>query len=341
MPSYVRIPAKPSRRFSAFTLIELLVVIAIIAVLIALLLPAVQQARESARRTQCKNNLKQIGLALHNYHDVSNMFPYSTSFSASVANPSNGNNLKEIKNSTGWVCLLPYFDQAPLFNTINSSAAMGSWLNGTSLPLSGGGTVPAANAAAGNTKLIALLCPSDSGKQFHGGFDGNYGCVAGVNSYKSNYGFSTYSGQGYSLWVNEPQYTRSMFGAMSNASMRDLSDGSSNTVAVAETTLNIYDGETGSWACAQHVGNGVQFWNLNGQRKINDWACCGWGPGTPWSVANPAGKLGEWGTIGSMHTGGAQVLLADGTVRFISENIDSVTRQRLAQIADGNPLGEF
>ena len=339
MPSLVRFPVKPSRRFSAFTLIELLVVIAIIAVLIALLLPAVQQARESARRTQCKNNLKQIGLALHNYHDVANMFPYATSFSAVTVN---NNSLPNIKNQTGWVPLLPYFDQAPLFNTIDQSSAMGSWLNGGSKPLAGnGGVVPAANAAASNVKLTALLCPSDSGKQFHGGFDGNYGCVAGVNSYKSNYGFSTYTGQGSSMWVNENQYTRCMFGAMSNASMRDLSDGSSNTVAVAETTLNIYDGETGSWACAQHVGNGVQFWNLNGQRKINDWVCCGWGPGTPWSVSNPAGKLGEWGSIGSMHTGGAQVLLADGTVRFISENIDSVTRQRLATIADGNPLGEF
>ena len=338
MFSFVRFPAKTSRRISAFTLIELLVVIAIIAVLIALLLPAVQQARESARRTQCKNNLKQIGLALHNYHDVSNMFPYATSFSAVTAN---NMNLTEIKNQTGWVLLLPYFDQAPLYNTINHSAAMGSWLNGGSKPLAGGGTVPTANATAGSMKLVALLCPTDSGKQFHGGFDGYYGCVAGVNSYKSNYGFSTYDGQGSGIWSNEPQYSRGMFGAMSNASMRDLSDGSSNTVAVAETTLNIYDGETGSWACAQHVGNGVQFWNLNGQRKINDWACCGWGPGTPWSVQNPQGKLGEWGTVGSMHTGGVQVLLGDGTVRFISENIDGVTRQRLATIADGNVLGEF
>jgi hypothetical protein len=123
--------------------------------------------------------------------------------------------------------------------------------------------------------------------------------------------------------------------------MRDLADGSSNTVAIAETTLDVYDGITGSWACAQHVGNGVNFADLNGQRKINDWACCGWGPGTPWSVNNPQGKLGEWGTVGSVHVGGMHVLLGDGTVRFISENIDNSTRQRLGYIADGNPVGEF
>lgn len=323
----------------AFTLIELLVVIAIIAVLIALLLPAVQQARESARRTQCKNNLKQIGLALHNYHDVAQMFPYSSNAAASTANgiPTI---VPVIKNQTGWVLLLPYFDQGPLYNSIDHSSAMGSWKNGGSLPLAGT-TVPAANGAAAATKLIALLCPTDSGKPFFTAFDGNYGCVANLPSYKSSYGFSVKTGQPYGLWSNETQSNRGMFGSASNCQMRDLSDGSSNTVAIVETTLNVYDGITGSWACSQHVGNGIDFINLNGQRKINDWACCGWGPGTPWSLTEPAGTLGEWGTPGSMHTGGMHVLLGDGTVRFISENIDNTTRQRLGMIADGNPVGEF
>ncbi|HEY0983554.1 DUF1559 family PulG-like putative transporter [Schlesneria sp.] len=340
MKSFDPVSYKPRRYNRAFTLIELLVVIAIIAVLIALLLPAVQQAREAARRTQCKNNLKQIGLALHNYHDVAGMFPYASSFNAATAN---NNALPNIKNQSGWVLILPYFDQAPLYNRINHSAAMGGWKDNGSLPLAGiGGIVPPENAAAAAVKLNALLCPSDSGTPFiQGLLDGNYGCDPSVNSYKTNYGFCTTDGQGWNMWSKEDQYTRSMFGAMSTASLRDLTDGSSNTVAVVETTLNVHDGYTGSWACSQHVGNGIQFGNLNGQRKINDWACCGWGPGTPWSVQNPPGKLGEWGTPGSLHTGGVQALLGDGSVRFISENIDNTTRQRLAYIADGNPVGEF
>lgn len=333
-----RLPGRPRSGFRAFTLIELLVVIAIIAVLIALLLPAVQQAREAARRTQCKNNLKQIGLALHNYHDQAGMFPYSNESAASTVN-SNPSLFTAYKNQTGWVLLLPLFDQGPLYNTINTNAAMGGWLNSGSKPLAGGG-VPAANAAASNVKLNALLCPSDSGKQTFPGFDGNYGCASGIASYKSSYGFSA-SGQPSTLWTNLGQTTRTMFGAESNTTMRDLVDGSSNTVAIAETTLNVYDGITGSWACSQHVGNGVDFANLNGQRKINDWACCGWGPGTPWSINNPQGTLGEWGSVGSTHTGGLHVLLGDGSVRFISENIDSATRQRLGYIGDGNPVGDF
>ncbi len=327
-----------TRGSRAFTLIELLVVIAIIAILIALLLPAVQQAREAARRTQCKNNLKQIGLSLHNYHDTFNMFPYASNAAASTVN-SNSTIMTAYKNQTGWVLLLPYFDQAPLYNTLDHSAAMGRWANGGSLPLAGNGPTTA-NAAASAVKLAALLCPSDSGQQTFPGFDGNYGCQTGLASYKSTYGFSA-SGQPSTLWSNLGQTTRPMFGAQSNTTMRDLKDGSSNTVAIAETTLNVYDGITGSWACNQHVGNGVDFANLNGQRKINDWDCCGWGPGTPWSVKNPQGTLGEWGTVGSTHTGGMHVLLGDGTVRFISENIDGTTRQRLGYIGDGNPLGEF
>jgi len=327
---------------NAFTLIELLVVIAIIAVLIALLLPAVQQAREAARRTQCKNNLKQIGLALHNYHSSFNVFPYSVS--GSGPNAYNNPTILQVKNTTGWVQLLPYFDQAPLFNTINHSAAMGryrgpSWSSATQPYANGGPTVENANAAA--TKLVGLLCPSDTGQAFFPGFDGNYGCESNKMSYKSNYGFSVSPPFGDSGWDVQGQYSRALFGPESSSSMRDVSDGTSNSVAVAETTLNVYDGITGSWGCMQHVGQGVDFANLNGQRKINDWACCGWGPGTPWSVQNPAGKLGEWGTVGSLHTGGAQVLLVDGAVRFVSENIDGTTRQSLGYIADGRVVGEF
>ena len=104
-----------SRRTSGFTLIELLVVIAIIAILIALLLPAVQQAREAARRTQCNNHLKQIGLALHNYHDSLLVFPWGGSYGADFVNGSNTG-----ASGFNWrVFILPYMDQAPLYNKLS------------------------------------------------------------------------------------------------------------------------------------------------------------------------------------------------------------------------------
>ncbi|HUQ71374.1 MAG TPA: DUF1559 domain-containing protein, partial [Planctomycetaceae bacterium] len=135
-----------SRR-RGFTLIELLVVIAIIAILIALLLPAVQQAREAARRTQCRNNLKQLGLALHNYHDNFNIFPMG--FSDVVAGNAE-------RNGSGWAwsaMVLPYLDQAPLYNQFNFNVTPYNCVN-CAAPITG-------NQALVGTQLAAFSCPSD------------------------------------------------------------------------------------------------------------------------------------------------------------------------------------
>ena len=319
------------RRFRAFTLIELLVVIAIIAILIALLLPAVQQAREAARRSTCRNQLKQIGLALHNYHDAFAMLPYSANAPGYMGTVSGA----LVKNQTGWVLLLPYIDQTPLYNTINHSAAMGTWNPGGGT-LAGGATIVAPNATASGTKIGLFLCPSDDGPQTYPQGDGTYGCAAGIPSYRSSYGFSVQRAMVWdnstgNYWTNEARATRSMFGISGNANFRDVTDGLSNTVAVSETTLDVYDGVTASWACTQHVGIGIQFGdpaNIN----INNWYCCAWA--TPPNQQFRPGRLGEWGSPGSVHTGGMHVLMGDGAVRFISENISTVTRQRLAYIAD-------
>lgn len=319
----------------AFTLIELLVVIAIIAVLIALLLPAVQQAREAARRTQCKNNLKQLGLALHNYHDTFRVFPFAMSSPGA-------------KNITGLVMLLPYIDQAPMYNTLNFNLPMGKWnYNSTALT-----TMPAVNIAASTTRMAAFLCPSDNGTEYQGDDPTYYGAQTAGQTYKTCYAFSvtyghpaTYASatapQG--LWTSEAKTTKNMFGFESKCNMRDITDGTSNTVAMGETTLDSYNGPGQPWAITQHVGGAsIQFSSggTSGNNRINDWyAPASWASWT--SVKGTPGTLISWGSPGSIHTGGMQVLMGDGAVRFLSENLESITRQRLGYIADGSPLGEF
>ena len=324
----------------AFTLIELLVVIAIIAILIALLLPAVQQAREAARRTQCKNNMKQLGLALHNYHDVFSVFPFASAVST--------NSPTGKMNTTGLVMLLPYFEQAGLYNSLDFSLPMGKWFgNAAGTPLTT--APPAQNLKASTTKLAALLCPSDGGSQFQNNDATYYGCgTTGSISYKTSYAFSVWHNPGVKLgdamWVNEGQRDRCMFGMASNCSMRDISDGTSNSVAMAETTLNVYNGIGQTWSCVGHVsGASVCFRNLgtSGNNRLNDWTTpAGW---LGWGASNQSipGTAISWSSPSSTHTGGLQILLGDGSVRFLSENVSTVIVNRLGSIADGQVLGEF
>lgn len=336
------LPSKPqsfTRR--GFTLIELLVVIAIIAILIALLLPAVQQAREAARRTQCRNNLKQIGLALHNYHDTHSIFPFSTTSDGF----SSANSALQIKNHRGWSQLLPFVDQAPLYNQFNFNVAAGERTTGTGTILAAPSGLPTGgNEALVSRKLTFLLCPSDSGDPQYRGADSTYGIsaaahAAGFFGASTSYDFSIYTAQWTTPWLSQDRTLRRLFGKDSCSRIRDIVDGTSNTVAVVETTLEMHDGKTPKWGYAAHVGSGIDLASGNSP-KINDWRCCGWAS-PPWAQSNTVGKLGEWGTAGSLHTGGCHVLMGDGAVRFISENIDNTTRVRLAAIADGQVIGEF
>jgi prepilin-type N-terminal cleavage/methylation domain-containing protein/prepilin-type processing-associated H-X9-DG protein len=334
-----------------FTLIELLVVIAIIAVLVALLLPAVQQAREAARRSQCKNNLKQMGLALHNYAEQFNVLPYGTQASGQAAY-SIGTTVyapmpSGVKNITGWCALLPNLDQSALYNTMNFSAAMGPMLRAGGALANAAFTGP--NELAASQKIPMFLCPSDNGPQTCGPNSGTaYGCSTKLMSYKTNYGFSVAYGEQSPIWQAETlrataagQNTRCMFGENSNCGFRDVSDGLSNTVMVAETCLDVYDGVTESWACNQHVGAGIQFaFPPNGTGTINQWLCCSWAS-PAYTSSNVPGKLGEWGSPGSVHPGGMHVLLGDGSVRFISQNLNVVTQQNLGRIADSGIIGDF
>jgi len=329
-------------RRRAFTLIELLVVIAIIAILVALLLPAVQQAREAARRTQCKNNLKQFGLALHNYHDVFNMFPYAKGGTFGYGNTSrlDGN----YERRTGLISLLPYMEQATLYQQIDAGNPT------TSPPIPPGGPAPwsgTAPAPAVYTQKIAFFnCPTDPG------------IIASRGT--CNYAFSRGDYIGVDAGTGrDAQDSSGLFCLRRCFGMRDITDGSSNTIAMAErvqasfaingkATPTVKEGiivgvgaiTTTPGACIAAaasirqgdrytVGTNVKgkfssIW-CDGQPEINSFytvtppngpSCINDGNG------NADGAVGVFAPS-SMHTGGIQAVLADGSVRFISENIDT------------------
>jgi len=309
-----------SRR-RGFTLIELLVVIAIIAVLIALLLPAVQQAREAARRSQCKNNLKQIGLAQHNYHDNYQMFtpsavnPGTTSSATFV--PSG-----QVRNFTGYLYMFPYIDQAPLYSQINFSVASGraDW-QGT-----GGG---ADQTVLQNVKMPVFLCPSDIQYDTpHTAPPTNMYTITGAQ--RVSYGFvsdnTEYTANGACcLWSKSTAAGRAIFGGFNAAAnMRDIVDGSSNTMLLIETPLRKTSSSYGpfltAWTHTHYI--------IPTLYQIN----------RPYSPPNPLSYA--W-AAGSAHVGGCHTILADGSVRFLSQNMSSVTLAALQSCHGNEVVGEF
>ena len=309
-----------SSRRRGFTLIELLVVIAIIAILIALLLPAVQQAREAARRSQCRNNLKQLGLALHNYHDTYNTFPpgclavsyAGVAYSSPMSEPSR----TAVAGGWGWsVFVLPYLDQAPLYTALNP--------NGNNFPTSPNATT--------RTVLPVYICPSDpSGSIVFSTAMGGDG--AGNGHAKSNY--PAIFGSTSVNYINTATGpTRGIFWYNSNAKLRDVTDGASNTIMVTERNWDGGDSETRRGAvwvgkapgATTPLNSGNKYSNLVRAQNHEDWIIKG--------KNNNAAM--------SLHVGGVHFVLGDGGVRFISENTDGAVYQRLGQMADGEVLGEF
>ena len=316
-----------SRR--AFTLIELLVVIAIIAILIALLLPAVQQARESARRTQCKNNLKQIGLALHNYHDTHTKFPparLNVGFVGWGGPPQGGP--ARYTNASGWTMLLPFIEQGNLYAKYDhNQAASWSYVYGAYAPGDVQGD-PNVNYDVVKTKIAAFLCPTDSSNDYFYNSTNQYYSVSATNvgGARTNYDFNNWYGeyyyQGYS-YKFLPQEQRALFATSWSTDIAAIRDGTSNTVAVTETIREVWNGVPPAWGHAGHVQAGIDL----SRYPINTWQ---YGPNNPAYIASrKVGRLAEWGTAGSLHTGGCQVVLADGSVRYLSENIDVGTQGRL------------
>ncbi|NOX56622.1 MAG: DUF1559 domain-containing protein [Planctomycetes bacterium] len=336
-----------------FTLIELLVVIAIIAILIALLLPAVQQAREAARRTQCKNNMKQIGLAMHNYHDVYGVFPpgYITRQACYASSVWPACNLGEL-GLYGWgTFLLPYVDQSPLYELLQPGTRT----------LEQNLADPATRQAL-QQPVEMFLCPSDPGPSLNDFRSSsnryNFRVTDGANEYqiaRSNYVMVANAWDSTTPAVYPLAYGPPHGVGFSNSRIRfrDITDGTSNTLLVGERAY-IYKTANkvgGANVIGFSAANNVQSSSYG--RKGNGLAVLG-------ITYNGINALvgGEHDVRGfsSNHVGGAHFVLCDGSVHFISENIDyikdtvsrpgyvqriSTTFQRLAVRDDGQPVGDF
>lgn len=307
---------KRRRHARGFTLIELLVVIAIIAVLIALLLPAVQQAREAARRSQCKNNLKQIGLAIHNYHDVHNRVPPGQ-IATTTAQTNNSwcRGGGSFQYAPWTVLILPYIDQGPLYNLFDFDSPFVDSSNSFIDP----------NRQividAGAQRLVAYQCPSDPGMTRNPTYNSYMGVQGGPpdpavqQPQCQNTGCNPSNARAH--------FVNGMIFAASNLDLGAALDGTTNVFLVGESRYN-----NAHWAQSGKLDGCTLPRNMAGaleQINLHD------------------GRGAQQATRGfsSRHVGGCHFLMSDGSVQFVSENIDFFTYQQLAQRDDGLPLGGF
>lgn len=339
-----------SRR--AFTLIELLVVIAIISTLIGLLLPAVQKVRDASYRASCSNNLKQIGLALHQFHDVKGRLPAAKihSGTASIAQAnyvgpevSYAGMPFKVYNHTGWTALLPFIEQEALFRQYNYQAASSnsSW----SVGLDDGNhfTILAqSNADVVGTYIKVYTCPGDENPPpaiWDNGRPANYTVTPPIeeipwhhsfsrqNARRSNYLFASYLATD-----STPRYPMGAiygaFGTNGSASFSMIVDGFSNTIMVGESKQ-----QHTSSAMGPYWGSGTH-------------TCChGIVPDEQWHINYRAGGPGNmlqnpWG-FGSWHSGGANFLYCDGSVHFLTDNMSFVTFKALNSINGGEVIAAY
>ena len=328
-------------RRSGFTLIELLVVIAIIAVLIALLLPAVQQAREAARRSTCKNNLKQVALALHNYHDSLMVMPPGavnpgTHAQAGLPYTAAGTCVNECRNITFVHLILPYMDQAGLWKKLDFKVPMGQ------AQRSGGG--PTTNQGAKFNRLPVMNCPSDEIYLDPMNIAGS-AHYALTNGYRASYwwpGRDRLEDRNV-MYTGDSSAVKAMFGINGACKLTDVKDGTSNTMMLCETPFRKNSTNYGPFWNEWNYTTGIEFRGEAG-RLINSKCGCGGGgvcslvPGT--NVNTPNGCPLAWGP-GSAHLGGMHVGMADGAVRFINTSILYSLAQGMVTIKNREVLGNF
>ncbi len=318
-----------------FTLIELLVVISIIAILIALLLPAVQQARESARRTQCKNNLKQIGLALHNYHDTHSVFPpaaLAIRYNGTAVAPSDAEpGRTAVAGGWAWsTFILPFLEQSNLYQSLNPN----------------GNNFPAAPNQFTRTVLTVYLCPTEASPVIHTATPMGGDGVSDGHA-RSSYPAVAGSGANADYANKAPFNTRGIMCYNSRTSMKDVLDGTSNTMIVAERFWDGKDSEKRRgvvWvgkAPGKNPGDvGNKYSNIIRVENLPAWLINGTNNN---AAASMHGGVSQVAAGGSSQKGGIgiQVLMGDGGVRLLSENIHGPTWQALGQMADGQVIGEF
>jgi len=303
------------RNHRGFTLIELLVVIAITAVLVALLAPAVQQAREAARRTQCRNNLKQIGLALHNYHDTQSCFPPCGIFLATTPD--------QAWHSL-FTVILPHLDQQTLYSQFRIDLQIGFNLPAPASPL-------AIHAATFDVPMY--LCPSAVGGRADYGAAGllpvpagqmvfgrtDYAAVNGIDP-----GFADLVGPG------KPSGRTGLLQFNAARRIRDCSDGTSSTAVIWEDAARPQRWELGRRIPAQ-FSSGAAWADMQSTFLINGSDVDGSGGRCVINCSND-------NAVYSFHTGGAQLLLADGSVQFVSDRISHCITAALVSCAGGEPF---
>ena len=343
------------RRKRGFTLIELLVVIAIISILMALLLPAVQQAREAARRSQCQNNLKQIGLALHNYEstysrlpmaivsDECNGLPWGKGTIGPAGAPGATGSPFDDDGFSWTAAILPYIDQAPLYNTLSASPWWGRF-GATELYWNSIGSPATGAVIPGCEKgLSAFKCPSSVLPAYvpsNWTVPGNV--VAGSTSTVRQIGYPVcdYKTAGGSCWGDDGIIMKNCE-VPGGRKLSDVVDGLSNVIMIAEsgqvTTNNnptVSTASTGiqDWPTLFVAAGDDECIRVNGRTSapINNGV----------SVQRMAASINDDAAF-SAHIGGALFCFADGSVHFLSENIDIQTYCNMHSIKDGNPIGDF
>ncbi len=354
-------------RRRAFTLIELLVVIAIIAVLVGLLLPAVQKVREAASRMSCSNNLKQIGLALHNYHDANGRFPPAKINSGSAQDPTqnyyngkaetfttrtwkNGKPVAKVYSHTGFTLLLPYIEQENLYKqydfTVPSTHESWEGYNDAHVPKDlanyPNGVTGTPNQKVVETYLKTYTCPSDQNPpavedySLTSGSNSGYWAYSGPSQRRSNYLFNCYKATDYTSSYSAGSSSAGAFGTNGAARVADIHDGTSNSIAVGEARQQMCSTYFGPrWGAGVHTAvhgyvPDYRFHiNYPAGRNKDDKLC--WYDGIPDKLAM---LQYAWG-FGSWHPGGANFVFCDGGVHFLQDSMSFPVFQALCSINGG------